>query len=133
MKTVKILVVDDNVKLLSDVSQFCKNMGETVLVTTVSTVQKAQEILGKEDFDILFVDGYITGGTGLDVIASIRSIPHIFFHSKDENLLRRAQKFVDANSIKAQILNKKNLDQQMYLLKERIVNLLKYKPEFVPG
>ena len=80
-----ILWVDDEIDLLKVQIMFLKSKGYDV--TTATNGTDALELFEKNTFDIVFLDEYMPGITGLDVLHAIRNInadiPVVMITKKD--------------------------------------------------
>ena len=67
-KTLRILVVDDNLLILMSLSRFLRKIA---LVKTVSTAEEALEAIEEQHYDLCFLDFILPGMTGLDAMKII--------------------------------------------------------------
>ena len=67
-KTLRILVVDDNLLILMALSRFLRKIA---LVKVASTAEEALEAIGEQHYDLCFLDFILPGMTGLDAMKII--------------------------------------------------------------
>lgn len=92
-KKLKILWVDDEIELLRPYVIFLEEKGFEL--TTATNGDDALSIVGKEDFNLIFLDENMPGMSGLDVLSKVKSIkPFIpvvmITKSEEENIMDQA-------------------------------------------
>lgn len=93
MDKIRILWADDEIDLLRPHVLFLKEKGYDV--TTATSGIEAAELVGKEDFDIVFLDENMPGLSGLETLTRIKNqrneVPVIMItKSEEENLMEDA-------------------------------------------
>jgi DNA-binding response OmpR family regulator len=93
MDKIRILWADDEIDLLKPHVLFLKEKGYNV--TTATSGIEAAELVGKEDFDIVFLDENMPGLSGLETLTRIKNlrnaIPVVMItKSEEENLMEDA-------------------------------------------
>lgn len=93
MRKIRILWTDDEIELLSAHILFLEEKG--YLVKTASNGDDAIEMIGNEDFDILFLDENMPGKSGLETLSYIKDIrPDIpvvmITKSEEEDIMEEA-------------------------------------------
>lgn len=93
MDKIRILWADDEIDLLKPHVLFLKEKGYDV--TTATSGIEAAELVGKEDFDIVFLDENMPGLSGLETLTRIKNlrnaIPVVMItKSEEENLMEDA-------------------------------------------
>jgi two-component system, OmpR family, response regulator len=90
----RILIVDDNVTVLSSVTEHLKNAGYDV-VATDRTVGIAKHIVG---CDLVIIDYHMPGIDGQDVLKSLRrategsaTAPLLYLYTSNDEVARRAR------------------------------------------
>ncbi|MFO8050358.1 MAG: PAS domain S-box protein [Thermoplasmatota archaeon] len=83
----KVLFIDDEQALLGQAKPFIEKINQKIDVSTVSSAEKALEILGEEDFHVIVSDYNMPDMDGLEFLKEIREereddIPFIFFTDK---------------------------------------------------
>jgi len=71
----KILVVDDEIYILSSTKEIVESLGYKV--TTALDGNKALSLLKKRKFDLVLLDVLMPGMTGIEVLEKIRKIPKL--------------------------------------------------------
>lgn len=71
-KSLNILVVDDDKNILTFFKTLLKDKAYTV--TSASSVEEAQEKIGKENFDLVFLDVVLNDKNGIDFYLEIKKI-----------------------------------------------------------
>jgi DNA-binding NtrC family response regulator len=71
-RAVSVLLVDDDVPLLSGMADYLEQSGYTVKAST--TVPEALAALSSEHFDAIITDWILPGATGLDLLERIRAV-----------------------------------------------------------
>jgi len=90
IKTLRILVVDDNSLILTSISRFLK---KTALVKTVSTAEEALDAIKEQHYDLCFLDVILPGMTGLDAMKIIYELsPNTKVAIMTSTLLNEAMK-----------------------------------------
>jgi len=74
MKKVKILLIDDNVKFISNISRYLKLSGPEYEIYTAGTGEEGLKILEKEKPHILLCDLFMLDIDGDEVIEKAKSI-----------------------------------------------------------
>jgi DNA-binding NtrC family response regulator len=69
-KKAKILIVDDDLELLSTMSRYLELKGLEVFGKT--TGEEAQELMSKEKFDLIILDIVLPGINGIEILKSIK-------------------------------------------------------------
>ena len=88
LKTLRVLVVDDEPLILMSISRFLKSIA---LVKTVSTAEEAIDSIKEQDYDLCFLDVKLPGMTGLDAMKVINAIsPNTKVAIMTGNLLNEA-------------------------------------------
>ncbi len=137
MEKIQILWADDEIELLKPHILFLEDKGYTV--DTVNNGFDAVELVGKKNFDIVFLDENMPGYSGLETLAQIKefhpALPVIMItKSEEEKIMEEAIgskisdyliKPVNPNQILLSI--KKNLDEKR-LIQEKSTH--KYQQEF---
>lgn len=90
MQSTKILWVDDEIDLLKPQILFLEKKG--MEVTPVANGEDAVDLVGKEDFDVVFLDENMPGMNGLETLGHIKTVrPHLpvimITKSEEEHLM----------------------------------------------
>ena len=89
-KTLRILVVDDNLLILMALSRFLRKIA---LVKVASTAEEALEAIGEQHYDLCFLDFSLPGMTGMDAMKIINEqSPKTKVAIMTGNLLNEAMK-----------------------------------------
>ena len=85
--TIKTLLVDDERSLLDQAEIFLKRIAEKMEVQTVSSAERALEMIDEEDFDVIVSDYQMPDTDGLEFLEELREerdrdIPFIMFTGK---------------------------------------------------
>ena len=90
LKTLQILVVDDNPLILMSIFRFFKKIA---LVKAVSTAEEALDAINEHHYDLCFLDVNLPGMTGLDAMKIINDLsPNTKVAIMTANLLNEAMK-----------------------------------------
>ncbi len=112
MKQVRLLLVEDDITDQMTFQRFIKSQQLPYDYTIANSVAKANEILTKQDFDIVLLDHQLGDGTGFDILEKIHKItPAIFITGSGAEDIA-----VQAIKMGAYDYLKKDIDEQ-YLIK----------------
>ncbi len=86
-EAIKVLFVDDEEKIVEQAKQFLEEADESLDVKTVTSVDKALEMLEKEEYDAIVSDYQMPGRDGLEFLKTMREekrsdIPFIILTGK---------------------------------------------------
>lgn len=90
MKKRKILVVDDNVEVLEDITKALKSYNYEV--KTAASIEKAKKYLNRSEIDGIILDGFIEHSRGIEFLKEIRmahstmKIPVLLLSEKREEI-----------------------------------------------
>lgn len=75
----KILIVDDETFARNQISEIVQKVLPDSLISEVSSLVEAKNVIAKEDFTIIFLDINLKGETGFDLVPSIPKQTNIIF------------------------------------------------------
>lgn len=67
-----LLIIDDDQKIIELITTFLKIRFPKIIVVSSNDVREGQFKLENQDFDLVLIDQFINGKTGLDFISQMR-------------------------------------------------------------
>lgn len=114
MKSISILIVDDDLADIELARRILERAGEVVEIETAMRLEQAQKLLSDQPFDLVIVDLGLPDGTGIDNVKTLKSVapnvPIIVLSGWDgafSNKLIKAGAvaFVEKNEMASQLVN----------------------------
>src|SRR5512133_3102970 len=75
----RALIIDDEVPARAALRGLLRAHPEVVLASEADTMAEAAERLRQGDYDLVFLDIQLRGGTGFDLVPFVREDAHIIF------------------------------------------------------
>ena len=85
----RALIIDDETIARDALRSLLLAHPEIEIVASAATVTQAQVLLAREDYDVVFLDIQLRGGSGFDLVPRVRAAAHVIFvTAHDEHALR---------------------------------------------
>ena len=86
----KTLIVDDEAPARAALRGLLRNHPEIVVAGKADTMEEARKRLGGGDYDIVFLDVQLRGGTGFDLLPFVRPEARVIFVTAFDQYAARA-------------------------------------------
>lgn len=86
----RALIIDDEAAACDDLRRLLAARAEVQIVAAVGRIVDAQTALARDDYDLVFLDVQLRGGTGFDLVPHVRPGARIIFVTAHDNYALRA-------------------------------------------
>jgi two-component system, LytTR family, response regulator len=86
----KVLVVDDERLARQELRRLLSEHADVTIAGEASTIEEAAMMLGQQDFDLLFLDIQMPGGSGFDLLERLERVPQVIFTTAFDQYAIRA-------------------------------------------
>jgi two-component system LytT family response regulator len=86
----RALIIDDEVSARADLRLLLAAHPDVTIVGEAALIVQAQALLARDDYDLVFLDIQLLGGTGFELVPQVRAGARIIFVTAHDNFALRA-------------------------------------------